>query len=532
MRLVTSEQMRQLDARTIALGTPGLELMERAGMGVVERILARQAAAVRRGVLVVAGAGNNGGDGFVIARGLAQHGYRVAVALLADPEKIGGDAQTNLERWRRRRGKLLTLADRPEDLGAAIDGAGVVVDCLLGTGLRREVRGPLGVAIEAINRGRDVADVGRRAVVVAVDLPSGLDGDRGEPLGCAVRADLTVTLGAVKLGLVLPAARAWVGDLELVDIGIGEQAFAEIEPVAEAGDADASRALLPKREATSHKGTHGHLLVVAGSVGKSGAAILAGRAALRSGAGLVTVACPEAVRPLVAGALPELMTDGTGTFSSAEWHARLEGRKAVVVGPGLGTELAATRLVRWLVQRSEQPLVVDADGLNALAGSLEVLSRARGGVVLTPHPGEMARLVGATVGEVQGDRVAQATSLAKRCGAVVVLKGSGTVIAAPDGRLRINTSGGPILGTGGTGDVLSGLIGALLAQGLAPFEAACLGVYLHGLAGDRLARRLGDAGLLASELADEIPLARRELQEGEPRPLARAPVRRLPKRSR
>ncbi|MDG2304707.1 MAG: NAD(P)H-hydrate dehydratase [Candidatus Binatia bacterium] len=519
MRLVTSEQMRRLDARTIALGTPSLELMERAGQGVADRLHRRSAAACNRGVLVVVGAGNNGGDGFVIARRLATRGYRVRVALLTDASRIAGDAKANLDRWRRRRGRTLELGKGRSttvrlELSAAVAASGLIVDCVLGTGLRRPVQGAMAEAFDAINARE--AKRGRRAPVVAVDLPSGLDGDRGVPLGTAVRADLTYTLGATKLGLVLPVARPWVGELELVEIGLAEEAFDEEAPLPVGSDTTSMRALLPRRVADGHKGTHGHLLLVAGAVGTSGAAVLAGRSALRAGAGLVTIACPSAVQPLIAACLPEVMTSAVeDRFSVAQWTERLAGKKALVIGPGLGTTPSVARLVSSLVKRARVPMVLDADGLNALADRPEVLRKARAPVVLTPHPGEMSRLVGASIEEVQAERRRTALDLAKRTGAVVVLKGSGTLVAAPDGRVGVNLNGGPILGTAGTGDVLAGLIGSLLGQGVDAFDAARLGVFLHGLAGDRLARRFGSAGLLASELADELPPAREELHRSD-----------------
>lgn len=517
MRLVTSEQMRRLDARTIALGTPSIDLMERAGEGVADRIHGRAPAACKRGVLVVAGAGNNGGDGFVIARHLARRGYRVRVALLAAPSKLKGDAKANFERWRRRRGRVLEfgrsrVSAMRTEMPGELSSAGVVVDCVFGTGLGRPVEGPIAEALTAINE--RASKRGRRATVIAVDLPSGLDGDRGEPLGVAVRADITYTLGATKLGLVLPVARPWVGELELVDIGLAPAAFDEEAPLARGSDCDEIRALLPERGASGHKGSHGHLLVVAGAPGTSGAAVLAGRAALRGGAGLVTVACPPDVQPVVAAAQPELMTAVVDGFSTEAWRERLSGKKALTVGPGLGTGRGASQLVAWLVRNARLPMIVDADGLNVLASRLDLLRSTRAPLILTPHPGEMSRLAGCPVAEVQADRRRVALDMAHRTGAVVVLKGSGTMIAAPDGRLGVNLTGGPILGTAGTGDVLAGLIGSLLAQGVEAFDAARLGAYLHGLAGDRLARRLGEAGLLAGELADELPLAREELRSG------------------
>ncbi|HEY8515761.1 MAG TPA: NAD(P)H-hydrate dehydratase [Candidatus Binatia bacterium] len=536
--LVTAAQMRELDRRTIELGTPGEVLMERAGAGIAAALLRRHRAACARGVVVVSGRGNNGGDGFVVARLLKKRGHRCEVVLLGRLEELEGDARLNAERWTKMRGRTVELETLDEhgaaELERRLSRAGVVVDGIFGTGLARPVEGLAAQVVEVIERaargeaspdarpargergaGRETSTRGARRtrpVVVAIDLPSGLDADSGEALGVAVRADLTVTLGALKPGLVAPAGRVWAGEVELVDIGLAPEAIEAVGPYGEIGDAAMLAPLLPPRHASSHKGTHGHLLVVAGSRGKTGAAILCGRGALRGGAGLVTVACTDEVLPIIASSTPELMTEPYGRFSADEWRARLDGKAAVAVGPGLGTSDAAVELVRWLVREAGVPLVVDADGLNALARDTSVLREAKHGVVLTPHPGEMARLVGSSTKDVQARRIEVARTLARDTGAVVVLKGSGTITAAPDGRWTLNTSGNPILGTGGTGDVLAGLLGSLLAQHLEPYDAARLAVFLHGAAGDRLAERLGDAGLLASELADELPLVRHALR--------------------
>lgn len=537
--LASAAQMRELDRRTIELGTPGIELMERAGRGIAQLLLERHRAACKRGVLIIAGRGNNGGDGFVVARLLAKQGMRCKVVLLAERSALTGDARVNAERWVKRGGEVreVTALEGTEraDLVRDLLDAGLVVDAIFGTGLARPVEGLAAEVIALVNaaaRGdRELLDAGGRAArrrgkrgrseggvpptVVAVDVPSGLDADTGLPLGVAVRAHATVTLGAHKPGLVLPAAREHVGELTLVDIGLAEEAFAAVGPLGTRGDARTLAPLVPRRGPAAHKGSSGHALIVAGSVGKSGAAILCGRAALRGGAGLVTVACKAEILPIVAASLPELMTDPVAErFSDSAWRERLAGKAALAIGPGLGTSPDAVRLVRWLVTRAEVPMVVDADGLNAIAGDVTVLRRARAPVVLTPHPGEMSRLTGRTTAEIQARRIEQARALADESKAVVVLKGSGTIVAAPDGRWSINTSGGPILGVGGTGDVLTGLIASLLAQGLAAYDAARVGVYLHGRAGDRIALRIGDAGLLASELADELPAARCELQAG------------------
>ena len=532
--LVSSAQMRELDRRTIELGTPGLTLMERAGKGIARYLVERQRAACRRGVLVLCGRGNNGGDGFVVARLLTKAGFRCTVLLLGRRAALAGDARSNADRWARARGRLIEIEQLDAAAAALLEHklgrCGVVLDGIFGTGLTRPIEGVAASVIEAVNRAAGGQVVpppharpgragGRKAKkappappsVIAIDVPSGLDADSGVPLGVAIRAQVTVTLGALKPGLVLPAARPWVGELELVEIGIAEQALRAVGPFGSIGDAATLAPLVPLRAPGAHKGTNGHLLIVAGSLGKSGAALLCGRAALRGGAGLVTVACPADVLATIAAGLPELMTDATHAFVARDWQRRLEGKAALTVGPGLGTTPEAVELVRWLVTSVALPMVVDADGLNAIAGQRGVLEAARGPIVLTPHPGEMARLTGLSTAEVQAQRIAHARTFARDSGAVVVLKGSGTVVAAPDGRWSINTSGGPLLGTGGTGDVLAGLTGSMLAQGLEAYDAARLAAFLHGRAGDRLGWQLGDAGLLASELADELPQARREL---------------------
>jgi len=506
--------MRELDRRTIELGTPGSVLMERAGRGVAERVRREFGAACRRGVLVVAGRGNNGGDGFVIARLLKERGLRVTVVLLAERERVVGDARLNLERWRRARGRTVEIegADPRPALERELARTGVVVDAILGTGLSSDVSGPIAAAIETIAAASSArAKLASPLVVVAVDVPSGLDGDRGEPRGTALPATATVTLGALKVGLVLPVARPWVGALSLVDIGLAEKAWEALDSVIELGAKEALAGLLTSRPAAAHKGTNGHVVLVAGSRGKSGAAILAARGALRGGAGLVTVACPPDAQAAVAAGAPEIMTDAIRGLSAKEWRERLAGKGAAVIGPGLGTAPNASRLVRWLVTHAQVPLVIDADGLNAVASVPDLLSGAVRGLVLTPHPGEMSRLVRRPIAEVQAARIDTALGFARRVGGVVVLKGSGTVIAAPDGRVTVNTTGGPLLASGGTGDVLAGIIGSLLGQGLAPYDAARVGVYLHGGAADLLAPDLGDAGALASEIADAVPRARRDL---------------------
>jgi NAD(P)H-hydrate epimerase len=392
------------------------------------------------------------------------------------------------------------------DLGALQRGiarAGLVVDALFGTGIRGEVTGLAAELITLVNASG--------LPTVALDLPSGLDADRGIPLGVAIQAEMTVAFAAAKIGtLVFPGAR-YTGRLEVVDIGIPDEAVAAVGPtMAAVGFGDAAR-LVRARDPEGHKGTHGHLAIVAGARGKTGALILAARAAMRAGAGLVTVGCASGLQAQVAGALVEPMTailpdDGAGGLAFADpapYRELLDGKDAVLAGPGMGTTPERQELVRWLVRDAGLPLVLDADALNCLAAMPGV--RAAGPLVLTPHPGEMARLVGRDTTAVQADRPAAARALAAELGAVVVLKGARTLTARPDGRLWINLSGNAGLGSGGTGDVLAGVIGSLLAQGYQADEAARLGVFLHGAAADRVAAVRGTTGMIASDVIDEMP---------------------------
>ena len=515
MYLVSAAQMRQLDRLTIEqYGTSGRVLMERAGEGALEVMLDQFPHLRKKGarVVVLAGKGNNGGDGFVLARLLRQRGVKTTVALLAAVDDVGGDALRNLKAYRRGRGRMLVVrdADALAALIPELQEAGCVVDAILGTGLRSRVRGFYADAIELVNS--------CGAPVLALDVPSGLDSDTGAALGTAVQAEATATFGFAKIGQVLYPGSGYCGVLGVVDIGIDERAIAVHPPRARLMEELMVGALLPRRPVDAHKGSCGHLLVIAGSRGKTGAAILATRAALRGGAGLVTLASPASTHLICASAVYEAMTDpwpdrdGSLRFDEDRLVTALDGKAAVVTGPGLGVSVPVRRLVAWLLRESPVPMVLDADALNVLAGRLGPLRRARAGVVLTPHPGEMARLAGITTGAVQADRVGVARGFAETHGCVVVLKGARTVIAAPDGMVWINPTGNPGMASGGMGDVLAGLIGALLAQGLDACDAACGGVFLHGAAGDRVAEA-GSVGMIASDLVEHIRAVAQSLAE-------------------
>lgn len=482
--LAGAEAMRALDRHAIeVLGVPGEVLMESAGRAVVDVVLARRPSRVH----VVCGPGHNGGDGLVAARHLAIVGVAVDVELVAAPR---GDAAVQWERAR--------AAGVREGDGA---GADLVVDAIFGTGLARPVEGPAARAIERLNEAG--------VPVVAVDLPSGIDADRGAELGVAVRAAETVTFGMPKPGLALEPGRSLAGRVTVARIGIPEHAPG-VAPDALVWTPAAAAERLPERPADGHKGHFGHVLVAAGSQGKTGAAALAARAALRAGAGLVTVACPAGVNDILEQKCTEAMTepvpDTAGrAFAAAAEDALLalaESRDVVALGPGIGREPETEAMVRSLVKRLTKPLVLDADGLNAFEGRAEELRAS----VITPHPGEAARLLGSSSVEIQSDRLGAARRLADMSGAVVVLKGAGTVIAGPEGPPLINPTGGPALAAGGSGDVLTGVVAAFLAQGLPARDAAGLGVFVHGLAADRVAGGAA-AGLLAGELADALPQA-------------------------
>jgi hydroxyethylthiazole kinase-like uncharacterized protein yjeF len=511
--VLTVDEMRRADGLTIEeIGLPGVVLMENAGGAVSEAILRRFPGARR--VVVVCGKGNNGGDGFVVARRLRRVGAEAL--LLGRRSDVRGDARTHLEACERSGGRVREVADA-EAWGAArerLDGADVLVDALLGTGLRARASGlpAMGIA-ELIRR----AEAG--VPVVAVDIPSGLRADGGTGPGTAVRATLTVTFAAPKPGLVLPPDSEHVGELVVADIGITPETLAAVGPslfLLEDGDAAAA---FPRREPAAHKGRFGHLLVVAGSVGQTGAAVLAANGALRAGAGLVTVAAPLSCLGTVAAARAEIMTEplpetptGGPSEEALERVLTLAGeRDAVVLGPGLGQDPSTGAFVRELVRRCPKPLLVDADALNALAAApagerARVLRSRTAATVLTPHPGEMARLTGEPPAELQGHRGDAARGLARESGAVVVLKGQRTVVAEPGGRSAVNPTGNPGMGTGGTGDVLAGVVGALLARHES-WLAATAGVYVHGRAGDLAAATLGEEGLLAGDVVDSLPRA-------------------------
>ena len=517
MKLVTASMMRELDRRAIQdLGIPSLVLMENAGRTTYQ-ILRREFPELQGEVAVVAGRGNNGGDGFVVARYLANAGIPVAVFLLGKREQVSGDARVNLEILAHLGiavAEVLTEADL-NPMIHRLAKAGLIVDALLGTGLNSPVTGLMAAVIERLNH--------LRAPVLAVDIPTGLSADTGEVLGAALKARVTVTYGWPKLGQVLPPGRDYVGRLWQVDIGIPP--ILARETPFELAEAREMRALLPGRPGGSHKGNFGHLLVVAGSEGKTGAAALAAEAALRAGAGLVTLGVPASLNDILEAKLTEAMTlplpeAAARALGAAAWSPIQEflneknGKSTLALGPGIGTHPETRELVARLVRNLAGPMVIDADGINNLAADTACLKDAAGPRILTPHPGEMARLLGLTTPEVQARRLDVARDTAAKFGITLVLKGAQTVVAAPDGRAWLNSTGNPALASGGTGDVLTGIISGFLAQGLAPWDAARLGVYLHGLAADFFVSRHGQRGMIAGDLLAVWPQMLTEFSRG------------------
>jgi NAD(P)H-hydrate epimerase len=505
--VLTAAETRALDRETEARGTSVETLMERAGLSVARAAAALAGGSYGRRAVVVAGKGNNGGDGLVAARYLSGWGVRVTVILLAEPSEFRGPAATNLGRlegaWVRRR-PFTEAALRRE-----LDRADVAVDAIFGTGFRGTAEGPYAKAIGILNDSSHP--------IVAADIPSGVEGDTGAVRGPAVTADATVTFGAPKVGDVLFPGAAHTGVLEVADIGFppdlirGEVQLTEPSDVAH---------LLAARPPETHKRATGVVLVVAGSRRMTGAPLLVARGAYRSGAGLVTIAVPETALPVVQSGMAEatflpLAEGPAGSVAESAWDdlaGRLEGFDAVAIGPGLSTDEETPGFVRRLVAESPAPVVVDADAINAFAGRAGDLARRISDAVATPHAGEFGRLFGMPSSEVLEDRLGFTRKAAAETRAVVALKGSRTVIASPEGEVRINPTGTPVLATGGTGDVLTGAVAALLARGLSPVQAATAAAYVHGLAGAIAGAETGE-GTTASDVARAIPLAVRRIRE-------------------
>jgi hydroxyethylthiazole kinase-like uncharacterized protein yjeF len=509
-KIVTGAQMQELDRRTIGEARiPGTVLMERAGAGLATGIEEIFGSPRGKRITILCGKGNNGGDGFVAARLLRRRQAQVRILTLTPVSELSRDAATMYRQFIRAAGKSAVQPYRSTSQALPLlRESDILIDALLGTGLSSDVTGRYGDAIDNIN------DAGRP--VVAVDLPSGLHADTGAILGRAVRATLTVTFGLPKLGLYQNHGIDLAGSIRIVDIGIPSAYIDAVASRTMLMTPAFVRTSLPARRPSSHKGTFGHAGIIAGSVGKTGAAAMAAQAALRIGAGLVTVAVPSSVNDVLEAKLLEAMTvpmpeTKSRTFARSAFDrltAFIAARTAIAIGPGLSTHPETVELVQALTKQLDRPAVLDADALNALAGRASMLTACKTPPILTPHPGEMARLESdATPQTVNADRIGTAARFARERGVFIVLKGARTVVARPDGTAAICPTGNPGMATAGTGDVLTGMIVGLLAQGLSPWEAACAATYLHGSAGDLASADKGQAGLIAGDLIERIPFA-------------------------
>ena len=508
MHLVTAAQMQSLDRRTIEEAkVPGTRLMERAGTGIVKALEPILGSPTKKKVLIFCGKGNNGGDGFVVARLLRRKRAHVQVLLFARPQELTGDARAMYRRFVKLAGTSAIKSHPSEKfIRMKTSQADIIVDALLGTGLSSAVKDLYRLGIEVINDSS--------APTVAVDIPSGIHCDTGAVLGMAVKAELTVTFGCPKIGLYVGEAIDYAGIIVMTDIGIPKPYVEALHVQTRLLTKDTVMPLLPSRHKTAHKGTFGHAGIVAGSPGKTGAAVLAARAALRTGAGLVTVATPRSVNSIVEAKLVEAMTlpmsetpDQTFARSALSSLVDFANRlTTVAIGPGLSIHAETGEVIRELLPHLERPCVLDADALNLLVGHVSVLSSLKIPPILTPHPGEMARLLGETSPQnINRDRLGIAREFAQTHQVFLVLKGARTIIASPDGQTAICPTGNPGMATAGMGDALTGMIVGLLAQGLNQWDAARAGVYLHGSAGDLAAHKLGQGGLIASDLIECIP---------------------------
>jgi len=526
MKVVNAAQMRACDLRASSeFGVPSLTLMENAGAAAAHFAVNRYGPDAAGHALILCGKGNNGGDGLVAARRIKEKvaGSCPVVLLFAAPDAVKGDAAANLARWQKLGGTLRLVLDAGawQREREAVAAAPLVVDALLGTGLSGPVEGLLRAVIE------DVNSLCRPARVLALDIPSGMASDSGDSPGACIRAGATLAFAAPKTGELLPPNCDSVGKLSVAEIGIPAEVLDNNAGLKSQWATPGDFAALPlEREASGHKGSYGHVLVVAGSRGKTGAAALAGAAALRSGAGLVTVATPESCQATVASFYPELMTEplpetDAGTismrsFDYGRFESLLPGKTAVAFGPGLSTHPETQEFVHAVLRDCSLPIILDADGLNAFTRRIQQLrSRRWANLVLTPHPGELARMLGRDTHDVQQRRLESAVESALTSGATVILKGYRTILATPDGRAWFHGPGNPGMATGGTGDALTGILAGLTAQfGTDDWpRVLSLGVYLHGLAGDRAAEEQGQEGMVATDLIRHIGPAFQRLKQ-------------------
>ena len=509
MKVATAEQMQELDRKAIeTYRIPGIVLMENAGRGATEAIFKAFPDLQKMKIAIITGKGNNGGDGFVVARYLMNSGVHVKVYLLADPKVLRGEAETNSQIFQRMKGEVISVPSSKDyqKVKKELEKFDLLIDAIFGTGLDAEVRGYYREVIDHLNT--------LQKPIVAIDIPSGLDANTGKPLGTAIRASLTVTFGLPKIGHLIPPGPEYVGEVKVIDIGYPRRLADEEKIQTHLLEKEEIKEWLSfPRRPDAHKGDYGHLLVIAGSVGKTGAAAMACEAALRMGAGLVTLAIPKSLNAIMEMKLTEVMTEPLPetpkqTFSLRSFSSILrlcENKKAVIIGPGMGTFKETQTLIIKLLKTLEIPVILDADGLTALSSQSKVLPVPNRSLILTPHPGEMARLVRSTSKEVQDDRIGISRSFSQSNHLYLVLKGYRTLIATPKGEVFINPTGNPGMASGGTGDVLTGMIGGLVCQGIDLLQSLQISVYLHGFVGDLMAQELGEKSLIATDIIKKIP---------------------------
>lgn len=510
MKILTSREMAAMDRQaTEQYGIPSLTLMENAGRSVAEAAAKVAGGLEGRRVALFCGKGNNGGDGLVAARYLLRTGARPKVYLLGSFQDISPDARANLDMATRAGVDVRAVPDGStlDELRRDVHASSLLIDAVLGTGFSPPVRGFYGEVLSFI--------AGLGIPLLSVDIPSGLSADSGQVEEPSLSANWTVTFGLPKVGQFLYPAAEKYGTLFLADIGFPESLEQKVESSRRLVTAASLSPSLPRCPPDSHKGRFGHILILAGSWGLVGASVLAARGALRTGAGLVTVALPESQAPPVLEGLPEAMIlplpeTARGTPGERALDVLLEnmtGKAVMAVGPGLSRNPETARLVRSLIPQVRVPLVIDADGLNAFAGNTSVLLESKADIVITPHPGELGRLLGLTATDIQERRIGFAQDFSKKYGVIVALKGAMTVVATPSGQVHVNPTGNPGMAAGGMGDVLTGAVAAFIGQGCGILQSTLLGVYIHGLAGDLAAARTGSRGYLAGEVADELPRA-------------------------
>lgn len=518
MKLATAEIMQRLDQRTInGIGIPGTVLMENAGRGIFQHLCSYFQDLRGRKVAIIAGKGNNGGDGFVVARYLTNAGIACKVFLLASKDKMQGDALINLQIIEKMGVPIAEITSSTiwKNILNEIRGYHLLIDAIFGTGLNTEIQGLLRDVIEDVNT--------LPCPKVAIDIPSGLNASKGNVMGACIKVDLTITLGLPKIGQILFPGADYAGRLKLVDISIPNTLIEEEKIPYHLLLSDDVKGLIRERSADTHKGDYGHLLVIAGSSGKTGAAAMTCDAAMRIGSGLVTLGIAKSLNPIMEIKLTEVMTEplpeeDPGLLGMKSWEGIkgiLAGKTALAIGPGISTQKGTTELILKILEETSIPMVFDADGINCLSKDTSILKKVKAAVVLTPHPGEMARLLKCSTRDVQEDRVGLSRNFSQEYGVYVVLKGARTVIAEPDGNVYINPTGNPGMASGGAGDVLTGMIGGLIAQGYPVSTALRIAVFVHGLIADLIALERGSIGIIAGDIINSIPRVLTLITQGD-----------------